>query len=116
MAVSRTHERRDTRLRLEQWARNPLCEANAISAVHGVPMAEVAKREGTRPTMGQSPFAIARGQTFERSLFRDGARRIREALVKAGVLPQTAQGFRDFRQQSSGQPTTPLLTSGNFGR
>lgn len=108
MGASGTRERRDTRLRFEQWARNPLCEANAISAVHGIPMAEVAKREGIRPTMGQSPFAIARGQTFERSLFRDGASRLREALVKAGVLPQTAQGFRDFRLRQGGGPYRSL--------
>src|SRR4051812_2567596 len=63
--------RRDTRRRFEQWARNPHCQANALSAVHNVAMADVAKHEGHKPTMGQSPFAIQRGQTFERSLFRD---------------------------------------------
>ena len=40
--------------------------------VHNVPMAEVAKADGTTATMGQSPFAIARGQAFERSLYRRG--------------------------------------------
>lgn len=104
MASVVARQRRDTRLRFEQWARNPLCEANAISAVHGVPMAEVAKREGTKPTMGQSPFAIARGQTFERSLFREDATRLREALVKAGVLAEGAEGFRDFRLRLVGGP------------
>jgi hypothetical protein len=57
--------RRDTRLRFEQWARNPACEANTLSAVHGIPMVEVAKAEGSQITMGQSPFALARGQTFD---------------------------------------------------
>ena len=30
---------RDTRRRFEQWARNPACEANCISAVHDISMA-----------------------------------------------------------------------------
>jgi hypothetical protein len=97
-------EHRDTRLRFEQWARNPLCSANTISAVHGVAMAEVVKREGGTPTMGQSPFALARGQTFERALFRDEAAVLREALITAQVLPKSTGGFRDFRLRQSGGP------------
>src|SRR6266850_1290655 len=89
--------RRDTRLRFEQWARNPACEANTLSAVHGIPMVEVAKAEGSRITMGQSPFALARGQTFERGLFRGAAVRLRQALIEAEVLDSTARGFADFR-------------------
>jgi hypothetical protein len=50
--------------------RNPQCQANVISAVHNIPMADVAKLEGSKPTIGQSPFGIARGQTFEGALFR----------------------------------------------
>lgn len=49
---------RDTRRRFEQWAHNPGCQANALSAVHNIPMVDVVKHEGGRPTMGQSPFAI----------------------------------------------------------
>ena len=64
-------KRRDTRARFEQWARNPRCRANTLSAVHGIRMARVAEAEGVSPTMGQSPFALARGQTFERALFRE---------------------------------------------
>jgi hypothetical protein len=102
------HERRDTRQRFEQWARNPACTANAIAAIHGVPMAEVARREGGQPTSGQSPFAIARGQTFERSLFREDAASLTEALAKAGVLPAGAVGFRDFRLRQVGGPIHTL--------
>ena len=101
-------ERRDTRLRFEQWARNPACTANTISAVHGVPMADVVKQEGGAQTMGQSPFALARGQTFERALFRDNAGVLREALKTAQVLPETATGFRDFRLRQSGGPFRTL--------
>lgn len=113
--------RRDTRLRFEQWARNPACEANTLSAVHGIPMVEVAKAEGSRITMGQSPFALARGQTFERGLLRAGAEQLRKALVEAEVLTAAARGFADFRtRQNSGklanldaalQQTAALLTS-----
>src|SRR5687767_8182075 len=96
--------RRDTRLRFEQWARNPACEANTLSAVHGIPMVDVAKAEGGRITMGQSPFALARGQTFERGLFRGAAEQLRKALVEAEVLTPSARGFADFRtRQNSGK-------------
>lgn len=95
-------EKRDTRRRFEQWARNPACEANTLSAVHGIPMAEVAKREGLTPTMGQSPFAIARGQTFERGLFREQAKNLREELEKVGILPEGSAGFEDLRMKNIG--------------
>jgi hypothetical protein len=101
-------QHRDTRRRFEQWARNPVCEANTISAVYGIPMAEVAKREGLRPTMGQSPFAIARGQTFERGLFRDAAAELREELERAEVLPVGSSGFVDFRMRVTGGPMADL--------
>src|SRR5688572_1645851 len=97
-----TARKRDTRRRFEQWARNPACEANTLSAVHGIPMAEVAKREGLTPTMGQSPFAIARGQTFERGLFRDQANTLREALEESGVLPKGSTGFAGLRMKNIG--------------
>lgn len=65
-------------------------------------MAEVAKAEGGKVTMGQSPFALARGQTFERGLFRAGADQLRTALVEADVLPSYARGFADFRTRQNG--------------
>ncbi len=95
-------KRRDTRARFERWARNPQCDANAKAAVLGVSMASVAKREGLEPTTGQSPFALARGQTFERRLFRDDAEQLRLALVEAGVLPAAARGFLDLRTRKNG--------------
>ena len=94
--------RRDTRRRFEQWARNPTCQANTLSAVHDVPIAEVAKADGTPPTMGQSPFAIARGQAFERSLYRRGGRAMFQALKELGVLPESASGLEDLRLRMNG--------------
>jgi len=99
---------RDTRLRFEQWAKNSQCLANAVSAVHNVPMAEVARREGVTPSFGQSPFALARGQAFERSLFRNGAEALAAALVQARVLPPERTGFMDFRLQRQGGPFRKL--------
>jgi hypothetical protein len=88
---------RNTRARFEQWAKNPGCDANTVSAVLGVPMRDVAKAEGATGDYGQSPFALARGQSFEDSLFRDGAQRLIAALVEAEVLLEGASGFLDLR-------------------
>lgn len=98
----------NTRARFEQWAQNPTCQANTISAVHNVRMAEVAKREGYKPTFGQSPFALARGQTFERDLLWDGAARLIEGLVRHEVLPEGAVGLADFRLGMNGGPLGTL--------
>ena len=103
MDLAERPERRDTRLRFEQWARNPSCRANTLSAVHGISMAEVATKGDHVPaSMGQSPFALARGQTFERILFRDDAKTLHESLVEAGVLSRRAKGFADFRLRMNG--------------
>jgi len=65
-------------------------------------MAKVAEAEGVPPSTGQSPFAIARGQTFERILFRNNAKTLHEALVEAGVLTPRSKGFADFRLRMNG--------------
>lgn len=102
--VRRSHDdsHRDTRRRFEQWARNPRCQANVISAVHNIRMAEVASLEGAKTTMGQSPFAIARGQTFEKALFRRDGESILGALKQTGVLPDQANGLLDLRLRMNG--------------
>jgi hypothetical protein len=74
-------------------------------------MAEVAESEGLTPTMGQSPFAIARGQTFERSLLWDKAAKLRAALVEAGVIPANPDGFVDLRMRQLGGPCADLDTA-----
>jgi hypothetical protein len=93
---------RDTRRRFEQWARNPGCQANTVSAVHNISMADVVKYEGGRVTMGQSPFAIMRGQSFEKALFRHDAASLIDALKKAGVLPASGRGLVDLRLRLNG--------------
>jgi hypothetical protein len=93
---------RDTRMRFEQWAHNPTCEANTMSAVYNVRMAEVAKAEGYKPTFGQSPFAIARGDNFERLLFRSKAEILIPALIEKEILPKSASGLADIRIRANG--------------
>jgi hypothetical protein len=58
--------------------------------------------------MGQSPFAIARGELFEKALFRDDALRLRRALVESKILPANAQGFVDLRLSRNGGPSKTL--------
>ncbi|HWE38477.1 MAG TPA: hypothetical protein VG406_18030, partial [Isosphaeraceae bacterium] len=101
-APSRDAARGNTRLRLEQWARNPTCEPNTISAVRNVRMAAVAKAEGIPETFGQSPFAIARGLQFERELFEDDAKRLIGEIITHGVLPAGASGCLDLRLRRNG--------------
>jgi hypothetical protein len=84
-------------LRFEQWANNPGCEANTMSAVHNVKMANVAVRAGVTPTFGASPFALARGEQFEFNLLRDDAARLLPALIESGVLPDGSTRLHDLR-------------------
>lgn len=73
-----------------------------LSAVHDIPMEQVARAEGLAPKFGQSPFAITRGRVFEASLYENDAERLREALIKTGVLPPGADGFEDYRLSMNG--------------
>lgn len=107
--MSKPWKRRDTRQRFEQYARHPGCAANVASAVLGVSMFEVAERERKgSATFGQSPFALAQGVTFERSLFANGARRLREELARTGVLASDAATFIDLRLRQNGGPCAKL--------
>lgn len=92
------------RQRFEQWSANPRCGANVLSAVSNVRMDRVAERMGVKSTMGQSPFAIAAGNNFERTIFRDGAMRLRDELAKAGVIAPESTSFTDFRTRDKGGP------------
>lgn len=94
-----TYER-NVRFRFEQWASNPACEANTVSAVLGTRMRAVAKAEGGTGTFGQSPFALSRGETFERTIFRDNAARLLEQLSGHSIVPPHAAGFRDLRSNA----------------
>lgn len=102
---------RDVRRRIEQFAANPACEANMLSAVHDIPIEAVARAHGLTPKVGQSVFAILRGQVFERSLFDEEAGRLRRALVEKKVLPANASGFVDLRITKNGGPCTNLAVS-----
>ena len=108
--------RRDTRRRLEQWLANPACEANTVSAVAGVSMADVAREEGLTPSMGQSPFAIARGVTFEATLLRDDAHLLREELIRACVAEAERPGLLDLRLRTSGGPVADQQTAWELTR
>ena len=100
---------RRTRMRFEQWAKNAACEANTISAVRNVRMADVARAEGLEPSFGQSEFALGRGNQFENSLFDNGGERILHSLVAKEVLLEDASGLVDFRLRANGGPRLTSL-------
>ena len=109
MTDKRERARRETRRRFEQWARNPECHANVISAVHNVKMGAVARRENpAAPREGQSVFALLRGRTFEASLVREGGAMLLDALVGAEVLPTGSHTFFDHRIAANEGPLRDL--------
>lgn len=72
VAEVRQQARRNTRGRFEQWAKNPTCDANTLSAVHNIRLDKAAKAAGIEASFGQSPFAIAGGNRFEAGLSARG--------------------------------------------
>lgn len=94
--------KRNTRLRFEQWAKNPSCEANTLSAVGNIRIDKIAESLGITSMSGQSPFAFARGLQFEAFLFKEEAKVLRSALVRAQALPENTKGFLDLRLQING--------------
>jgi hypothetical protein len=98
----REEARRNTRGRFEQWVKNPTCAANTLSAVHNVRLDMAAREIGLRPSFGQSPFAIARGNRFEAGLFARSAARLRAALERNGCLTEGSTGFLDLRLKMNG--------------
>lgn len=98
----RQEARRNTRGRFEQWAKNPTCEANTLSAVHNIRLDKAASVAGISASFGQSPFAIARGNRFEAGLFLEEAAKIRVALERKHVLPEGSTGFIDLRLKLNG--------------
>lgn len=92
----------NVRRRLEQYAANPRCEANVVAAMRGVAMRDVARALGLDAPFGQSPFALQRGQMFERTLFEEDAAPLRRALIERKVLPANAAGFLDLRIRQGG--------------
>ncbi|MCZ0936877.1 MAG: hypothetical protein OXJ54_17080 [Gemmatimonadetes bacterium] len=100
--------RGNTRARFEQWAKNPACRANTLSAVHNVRMADVARRLGYQPSFGQSVFALTRGNNFERQILADEGARLLPELIRHGVLPEGAKGLADLRVRMNGGPLPSL--------
>jgi hypothetical protein len=98
----RQEARRNTRGRFEQWAKNPTCEANTLSAVHNVRLDAAARAVGLPASFGQSPFAISRGNTFEAGLFYDDAARLRSTLERKACLPSGSTGLLDLRLRMNG--------------
>lgn len=98
----RQEARRNTRGRFEQWAKNPTCDANTLSAVHNVRLDMAARAVGLEASFGQSPFAIARGNRFEAGLFFDDAKKLRAALERKRCLPESSTGFLDLRLKLNG--------------
>ncbi len=94
--------RGNARLRMEQWAKNPSCIANTISVVRNVRMSAVAESAGLKPTFGQSPFAIARGQQFESSLLNNRASRLISELQRHNLLSNEHCDFHDLRTRGNG--------------
>ena len=80
----RERARRETRRRFEQWARNPECHSNIVSAVHNVKMGAAARKETPNiPREGQSIFALLRGRTFESRLIKEDAAVLLESLQRS---------------------------------
>lgn len=74
-------------------------------------MDKVAEAEGLEPSMGQSPFAISRGQIFERELLAEQASRLIKTLKEALVIPESAAGLGDLRLRMNGGPVADLDTA-----
>jgi hypothetical protein len=116
VGAPRPENQRDTRRRFEQWAENPRCEANTISAVHNIKMVKVAERAGVAPSFGASPFALTRGNNFEASLLDEGAERLLAELVRTKVLLAGADGLCDLRIKANrgSDPTLQTLDEAAF--
>ncbi len=103
----------DVRRRLEQYAANPRCEANARAALRNIPMRKAAEKVGLAPVFGQSPFALQRGQAFERGLFEEDASPLRRALIERKALPANSTGFVDLRLRQNGGVMRTLEEAAN---
>lgn len=97
----------NTRVRFEQWAKNPTCDANTVSAVLNVPLGKVAEKLGFEDKKMLPPFAIIRGLVFEKYLFEDDAIRLRKSMVHQKMItPEEEIDFLDLRHQGNLQGTS----------
>lgn len=92
----------NTRVRFEQWAKNPTCDANTVSAVLNVPMGDAAVSLGYQNKKALPPFAIARGLSFEKYLFENNAEKLTKEMrhQKMVSLDEDVE-FIDYRHQGN---------------
>src|SRR5207248_11075152 len=70
---------------IERAARNPGCQRlRALIMARVAPATAAQHVYGEAPREGQSPFALALGNSFERKLFEDGAAQFLALYRKAG--------------------------------
>jgi hypothetical protein len=118
---------------LERVARNPACQRlRALTMVGVTPATAVSEAYGDPPREGQSPFALAAGNRFERYLFENGAARLLDLYrtngrltsdeCKVAIVPDLAPGTRPqdmarrhavtdrfFRMKLARDPNAPNL-------
>src|SRR6266478_370962 len=72
---------------IERIARNPECTRLRALTIAGItPKTAAESVYGEKTQQGQSPFALAIGNSFERSLIKDGAAALLKLLRDAGRL------------------------------
>lgn len=118
---------------LERVARNPACQRlRALTMVGITPAAAITEAYGDPAREGQSPFALAAGNQFERYLFENGAARLLDLYrtndrltadeCKVAIVPDLAPGTRPqdmarrqaltdrfFRMKLARDPNAPNL-------
>lgn len=115
--AKRARARQETRRRFEQWANNPECHSNVVSAVYNVKMGAVARRENPNaPRAGQSPFALAMGRNFEANLIDNDAALLLDSLKRATVISDDSNDFEDHRWKSNGGKLADLDAAVAAGR
>ncbi|HEU4410570.1 MAG TPA: hypothetical protein VFS43_35270 [Polyangiaceae bacterium] len=80
-------------------ARNPSCERLQVLTASGVgPNMAANEILGERGLEGQSPFALVRGNSFERYVLSEGGARLLELYLRAGRREVAAGPFVDLRE------------------
>ena len=65
-------------------------------------MADVATHIGVKPSFGASPFALGRGEQFERAILANGAERLLPELKRSGLIDEGQSGLLDLRTKGNG--------------
>jgi hypothetical protein len=81
---------------LAAMADNPACHARRLLDAAGIDKTSLAKTVGKAPPAEQSPFAIVRGNRFEKDVKADGYRVIVDLLRENG-FPVGSVHYRDLR-------------------